>query len=140
MNKTQKQNLVRLENRLCNMGINLADIRHLLRIERALHRWHELECGTDRGAIERNERTNKPYWRHAGIGWNGLPQVRLTPMRDMEKSNMKALAGLMKSYPKLLPYVQTDPHGCSLYIIDRADLPPGFNINSCYTRGVAVCI
>ncbi len=139
MNKTQKQNLTRLENNLCRMGINLTDVRHLLRIERALHRWHELECGTERGAIERDEKTGRPWFRREVTNRTSGTHVVKWIVRDMEKSNLKALAGLMKSYLHLEAYVQTDPRGCALYILRKADLA-GADINSCYTRGVAVCI
>lgn len=139
MNKTQKQNLTRLENRLCNMGISLMDVRHLLRIERALRRWHELECGTDRGAIERDEKTGRPWMRREVANRTSGTHVVKWIVRDMEKANLKALDGLMKSYPDLVKYVQTDPRGCALYILRKIDVS-GADISSVYTRGVAVCI
>lgn len=38
----------------------------------------------------------------------------------------------------LVAYVQTDPRGAALYILDRKDIPEGATLDSCYSRGVAV--
>ena len=38
----------------------------------------------------------------------------------------------------ILPYHQTDPRGCALYLLTRAQLGAD-NIESVYTRGLAVC-
>jgi hypothetical protein len=43
----------------------------------------------------------------------------------------------MSRYPGLQAYVQGDPRGCSLYILTAADVA-GLDVNSVYTRGVAV--
>lgn len=37
-----------------------ADAAALRRISMTLTRWHELECGTDRGHVKRDEKTGKP--------------------------------------------------------------------------------
>lgn len=57
--------------RLTAIGISYPDAIALRRIAMTLHRWHELECGTDRGAIERDESTGNPYFvRQGNYGWS----------------------------------------------------------------------
>ena len=46
--------------RLERLGISRNDAETLRRISMTLHHWHEMECGTDNGCIERDETTNKP--------------------------------------------------------------------------------
>lgn len=41
--------------RLTAIGISTFDAENLRRISMTLHRWHELECGTETGAVERDE-------------------------------------------------------------------------------------
>ena len=43
--------------RLVAAGLSVPDAFALRRIERALRRWHELECGTERGMIGRDDDT-----------------------------------------------------------------------------------
>jgi hypothetical protein len=45
---------------LIRAGISYDDAYALRRISMTLNRWFELECGTDAGAIERDETTGKP--------------------------------------------------------------------------------
>lgn len=112
------------------------DVRELSRIERGLHRWHEHECGTDRGCIERDETTGKPYWR------NSLT-MRRWPIRDMEASYRRRLARILArddvKAAGLSVYVQTDPRGCALYVIRPGDVPADSTVDSCYSRGIPVC-
>ena len=97
-----------------------------------LHSWFEQECGSERGCIERDETTGKPFWR------NQLSDRRWA-MADRETGARKRLAKLMARYPSLLAYVQTDPRGAALYVL-RADLvESGEDIEQVYSsRGVAV--
>lgn len=112
-------------------GVSYADAVALRRISMQLHRWHELECGTDRGAIERDEETGKTFWRHAGSGrrWS-------TP--DRETGALKRLAKIMAHYPTLRAYVQGDPRGAALYVLRPDDVPAGANVDSYYSRGIAI--
>ncbi len=59
--------------RLQNLGIDREDAWALRRISMTLHRWHELECGTDAGCIERGRK--QPQWAiqhiHNGCWWDG---------------------------------------------------------------------
>lgn len=49
-------------------GLGYHEAHALRRIAMQLHRWHELECGTDTGAVERDETTGKTYWYNAMTG------------------------------------------------------------------------
>jgi hypothetical protein len=53
---------------LTRAGIERDDAMALRRIAMTLHRWHELECGSDSGAIERDEKTGKPFWPLRALG------------------------------------------------------------------------
>ncbi len=120
---------------LQSLGISLDDAAALRRIAMTLHRWHELECGTDRGAIERDEATGKPFWYSAYT-------TRMATVRrhvpDRESGALKRLAAIMARYPLLRSYIQGDPRGASLYIIRPGDVPEGAEVDSYYSRGVAV--
>jgi hypothetical protein len=128
------------QNRLMALGISREDTDTLRRISMTLRRWFELECGdsNDYGsfAIERDETTGKPYsvyYPHTA----GKNSSSRTPIADRETGARKRLATLMARYPGLTAYVQGDPRGCSLYILTAKDIN-GLDINSVYTRGVAV--
>jgi hypothetical protein len=123
--------------------------RSLRRISMTLHRWHELECGTDNGCIERDETTGKPYWLSAyGTRWNMNARAR-TPMADREAGAMKRLEKIMSERNKravspgssntaLGYYIQTDPRGAALYIIRPGDVPAGEDVGAYYNRGICV--
>lgn len=117
--------------RLERLGISSNDAWTLRRISMTLHRWHEMECGTDNGCIERDDATNKPYWVSS---YNG----HRSPMPDRERGAIKRLDAIMKNYPTLQSYIQTDPRGASLYILKPGDVPPGHDVSAYYNNGVAV--
>lgn len=48
---------------LQELGFSFHEAQQLRRIEMTLHRWAELECGTDAGHIERDEKTGKPLYQ-----------------------------------------------------------------------------
>jgi hypothetical protein len=112
-------------------GITPDDADKLRRISMTLHRWHELECGTDRGAIERDETTGRPYWLNPMTGLR-------SPVADRETGARKRLASIMTRYPALSAYVQGDPRGAALYIIRPGDVPDGADVDAYYSRGIAV--
>jgi len=123
--------------RLFLAGIEDADALALRRISMALHRWHELECGTDHGCIERDESTGKPYWT-CDIGHGGKRGRQ--PISDREKGALERLAAIMARYPGFEAYVQGDPRGCALYILtpgQMASREPGW-LEANYSRGIAV--
>lgn len=118
--------------RVERLGITSEDALALRRISMTLHNWHELECGTDRGAVERDEVTGKCYWLNSNTG-------KRYPYADRETGALKRLAVIMARYPELVEYVQTDPRGASLYILRREQLADGAAIDSVYSgRGVAI--
>lgn len=117
--------------RLQKLGISMEDCLALRRIAMTLHRWHELECGVDNGAVERDEKTLNCFW------YNSLTGKR-TPTADRETGALKRLQAIMKDYPDLVPYVQGDPRGVALYILRASDIPAGRDLDSCYAHGVAV--
>lgn len=116
---------------LTSLGIQYADACELRRISMTLHRWHEMECGTDNGCVERDEATGKAYWLNSH-------NMRRSPIADRETGALKRLAGIITRYPTLQSYVQGDPRGASLYILRPGDVPAGADVDSYYSRGIAV--
>lgn len=121
---------------LMRAGIAHADAVLLRRIAMQLHRWHELECGTEYGAVERDEATGKCYWYNANSTATHI--ARRTPTRDMETPALKRLGKIMAKYPALSFYVQGDPRGASLYVLRAGDVPEGEAKDAYYSRGLAV--
>lgn len=116
---------------LVERGMRRDEVDALRRISMTLHRWHELECGTDNGAVERDETTGKTYWLNSMTG-------KRWPTPDRETGALKRLAAIMARYPALRSYVQGDPRGCALYILRPGDVPEGASPDAYYSRGVAV--
>jgi hypothetical protein len=121
-------------NRLLQAGISLEDAIQLRRIAGTLHRWHEMECGSNYGAIERDEATGIPY--QVTFAQNGTRFQ--TPIFDREASAKKRLALVMARYPSLRAYIQGDPRGAALYILHEDALADGGSIDSHYSNGIAV--
>jgi hypothetical protein len=132
MNRDTYDMLARLE----RLGISRDDAASLRRISMTLHRWHELECGSGNGAIERDETSGKPFMVHQ-VYDKHCKQVRYQ-VADKEAGALKRLAAIMARYPTLKPYVQGDPRGASLYILRPGDVPEGSDADSYYSRGIAV--
>ena len=120
--------------RLTRIGIADDDAFALRRIAMTLRRWSELECGSDNGAIERDEVTGRPYWAPQ-LHWTGRARQ---PIPDRETGALKRLAHIMARYPSLKAYHQGDPRGAALYILRPGDVPDGEKAESWYSRGVAV--
>ncbi len=121
---------------LISAGISEVDARALRRISMTLHHWHELECGNERGeAIERDEQTKVPYLTF-DTGSNG--KRGRTRIPDRETAALKRLAKIMKAYPGFASYVQGDPRGSALFILRPGDVSAGTDLDSCYSRGIAV--
>lgn len=127
---------------LVALGISMDDARALRRIAMTLHRWHELECGTDDGHIER-DREDKPWFvpwfvRQTSTNRYGSTKWRVN---DRENAAKRRLGRIMGAYPALHPYIQTDPRGVALYIVPASALPAGAGLDDLdmhYNRGVAV--
>ena len=151
MNAQKRKNA--LFQRLQNLGFTYGEAASLRRIEMTLHRWSELECGDGNEwgswAIERDPETEKPSMihHHYGHGRRADSTTR-TPIADREGGALKRCKVIVdarnarvapdSSSPVFVtPYQQTDPRGCALYMVRGADLC-GL-IDSCYSRGIAVC-
>ena len=139
MNKNQKLNYVRLLETLNKLGLDMAEVDTLIKCERTLGRWSELECGDGNDyaswAIERDETTDKPFMvTHPHKG-----DVRRVAVADREKGALKRAAAIATAHG-LTIYHQTDPRGCSLYIIRPGDIPEGSDVTGSYSNGIAVCI
>jgi len=135
MNKHAAENYRHLANSLNELGFNDTEVAALIRIEKSLHRWCEMECGGVNGCIERDDKTNEPIFVSR---WGYTYKIR-----DMEASALKCLKKILADVERRTNrgmgyYYQTDPRGCTLYILRRNDGPEGANIRSCYTNGIAV--
>ena len=133
MNKDTARMLAQLQ----SAGISWNDAIALRRIAMTLHAWHELECGNDYGCIERegDDCTGRPFWTSS----NRQPgDKRRSYVPDREKGALKRLQAIMARYAPLAYYVQGDPRGASLYILRPGDVPAGAEVDSYYSRGLAV--
>lgn len=124
-----------LNNALTGLGFTVDEVGKLRKISNTLRRWFERECGTDGGAIERDEETGKPFFRNnRGNRW---------PVPDLEAGARKRLAAIMaarngREAVPLDTYIQTDPRGASLYILRLGDVPEGEDAGAYYSRGICV--
>ena len=120
-------------NRVVRCGIAEDDAWKLRRIAMTLHAWGELECGTDRGAIERDEATGKPMYRYSDGRSGGF-------VPDRERGALRRLDAIMDAYRHagLSCYVQSDPRGAPLYVLRPGDVPKGADADSYYSRGIAI--
>jgi hypothetical protein len=125
---------------LIRLGFTYDEAEKLRLISMRLHRWYELECGSDNGCIERDEATGRPLWRNS---FNG----NTYPVPDCEKGALKRLQAIIDARnvraarderPEVYTYLQTDPRGASLYIIRPGDVPQDGSVDSYYTRGICV--
>lgn len=135
---------------LTRLGISHYDVQKLRRLEKRLQRWHELECGTELPhapgwtiAVERDEQTGTTFMRRMGHDRSGRYIDERAICRDDETLAHKRIEKIMKAYPHLVPFVQTDPRGCALYIIPREAVQEaeakGQDASYIYSgRGVAV--
>lgn len=141
MNASPKER-IEIHQRLGSLGFSYQEANQLRRIATTLRRWYELECGAGNStctvSIERNEKTDQPFKRiqfqTAAGGWAD----QRYPIADREKGALKRLEKLMASRPELVHYIQTDPRGCSLFLLKKSDIKDGERIDSIYSRGVAI--
>ena len=135
MNKRQAQRYTHLCQSLSLLGFSQDETDKLLRIEKTLHRWHEMECN---GEVEREggEETGKPnrvcYMQSTGQRYS-------RPMPDREKGALRRLAEILEG-KNVTHYQQGDPRGCALYLIRPTDVPAGKRVDCYYSRGIALCI
>jgi hypothetical protein len=137
-------------NALITLGFTPSEAATLRRISLTLSRWAEHECN---GLIERDEtRGNRPFWSSPGSG-----RHYVAPVADRERGALRRLDatvtarnvrsgfvqnagyyGVMPKNARLDYYVQGDPRGASLYILRPGDVPAGADVDSYYSRGVAI--
>ena len=134
MTKAEQSRRARLDAILSSLGFSPEQAVSLRRISNTLQRWHELECGTDNGCIERDEVTGKPFMsieRSSGkrTQW---------PIADREAGALKRLKAIVGTVSGLSYYVQTDPRGAALYILRPGDIPEGKPADEFYSRGICV--
>lgn len=153
MTKNEALRRARLDAYLLTLGFTESEVASLRRINSTLQRWYELECGSEHGAIERDEATGKPYWINYTRRYLGANDARMrSPVADREAGALRRLSKIIKdcnarkfdalpnggSMKTLGFYVQTDPRGAALYILRPGDISIGDKVESCYTRGVCV--
>lgn len=149
---TQKAKF-QLFQRLQDLGFTYDEAVSLRRIEMTLQRWAELECGdgNEHGswAVERDEKTEKPFMvQHHYRHGNGRDTLSRYAIADREAGALKRLARIIKARNKrnsnltrqweVISYHQGDCRGCMLYLLTVGQLGAD-NIESVYTRGLAVC-
>ena len=147
MNKREFERRRHLANTLQSLGFTPDEVEALRRISNALQRWYELECGTEAGCIERDEKTGRPYLRVQYPTAAGYVDRR-SPIPDREKAAEKRLAGILarrngREYHPIIKtplsaYIQTDPRGAALYILRPGDVPAGEDEGAYYSRGICV--
>lgn len=122
---------------LRSLGFTTDEAEQLRRISMTLRRWHERECGTDGGCIERDETTGRTFWLNSMTGWR-------YPVPDRETGARKRLAHIVAARNArtttagVSAYIQTDPRGCALYILRPGDVPDGADPAAYYSSGIAV--
>jgi len=137
MTRKEAARITAQENSLMSLGFMATEADALRRISMTLRRWHERECGTDGGCIERDADSGRTYWLSS---FSGLR----TPIRDMESGALNRLSRIIAARnartqgSALSYYVQTDPRGAALYILRPGDVPEGADPASCYSRGICV--
>lgn len=147
MTKTEALRQTAQENTLLSLGFTTDEAAALRRISLTLRRWHELECGTDQGCIERDDTTGKPYLvTDKGRRW---------PIADRETGAQRRLAAIIRACNErrfqmdaatahnpnahdLKPYIQTDPRGAALYILRPDDVPAGKDPAAYHSRGICI--
>lgn len=113
---------------LARMGIRYDDACALVRASATLHTWAEHECN---GVIQRDDETDKPSW------YSPVTGRCLGRTSDRETGAVKRAQAIAARYG-LTAYYQGDPRGCALYLVRPDDVPPGADIGSYYSRGIAV--
>jgi hypothetical protein len=144
MKSSKIERLARLVEALARYGFAADEVAALLKIERTLQRWAELECGdgNDYGswAIERDDATGKPFLvHHHYLHGRGKDYSTRRAVADREAGALKRLAAIMAGKSGVVAYHQSDPRGCQVWIVPK-DRITGSGVECCYTNGVAVCI
>jgi hypothetical protein len=111
--------------RLQSLGFTYEEAVSLRRAEMTLQRWGEELCN---GTIQRDEKTEKPFRIYGNyIQANDPRSVHFIADREAGAlRRVMAICGArnarIKEHDCVLPYHQTDPRGCALYLVKRSDL------------------
>lgn len=127
MNKRQRECYARLLK-----TFSVEDLDYLLRLEKRLSRWGEMECNGD---IRPDSDEGDTYHRYTEEGVNPGRKYGAT----IRPPNMDRAEEIAARYG-MIAYHQNDPRGCSLYMVPLTDIPPGKDISCMYTRGIAICL
>lgn len=152
MTKTEWTRRMRQEQTLIELGFTADEAEQLRRISRVLHRWHELRCGDGASCLVRGhwdphegefryDEDGAPYLELADAHGRGrylrVPDrergARRRLARILEARNRRAAAG-----DEIRPYIQTDPRGAALYLLQPGDIPDGADPADYYRRGICV--
>ena len=148
--KREFERRAHLARTLQDLGFTAEEVESLRRISNTLRRWHEQECGTEHGAITRDEKTGRPFWYRASARYLDPQDPRaFSLMPDREAGAKKRLAAILarrnsgilfdSAWPrKVSAYIQTDPRGAALYILRPGDVPEGEDAGAYYNRGICV--
>lgn len=128
MTKRDAETRAHMYRALASLGLTYDECEQLRRCSMTLHRWAEHECN---GAIQRDETTGKPYVYSTYDG------KKLYPCADREAGAIKRARAILKAH-NLELYHQGDPRGASLYVLRPGDVKTGEDVNSVYSRGIAV--
>jgi hypothetical protein len=134
--KTESKTLrtLRLAQSLAHFKLSPEEIAKLLRVEKKLRRWHELQCGVEAGHVEEIGGEGSGKWEF--VNRHGYR----SPIRDAGKQAEKALNAFTDENSDLFIYVQPDPRGCALYLLKKSQVESGEELSAVYMRGVAICI
>jgi hypothetical protein len=147
MNRKEAMRQTHQMNTLQSLGFTADEAESLRRISMTLRRWHELECGTGDGHIERDEKTGIPRYhndRHSYLAhndpraWSRIPDRETGARKRLAEIIAKRNAPYRFPHHQVSTYIQTDPRGAALYIIRPVDVPAGSDVDSCYSRGICV--
>jgi hypothetical protein len=119
-------------------GMTVEYLAQCARLEKALRKWGELECGTAHGGVEYEDVDDgelKPYctFYHPTTGAR-------SKFKNQWPVLMRRLERLRTDMPSITFYVQGDPRGASLYALRPGDVPAGEEASSWYTRGICLCL
>lgn len=147
MTRKQAERRTMLSDALRSLGFTRDECEALIRAQQTLHTWAEHECN---GAIQRDEKTNVPYWYNTNTGRKlsrtsdreagAIKRVNKI-IADRNDRDLQMFVAATESYT-LKPvswFHQTDPRGCALYILRSGDVPAGEDPSCYYSRGIAVC-
>lgn len=148
MKYTKQQRIADFYRSMARLGFTPDESNTLRRAQMTLHRWAERECN---GEIQRDEETGKVY-AYSGNYVQANDPRRRHRVADLETGAWKRVASVVEARndrenadakasrdsDHLIPYHQTDPRGCALYLVRTSELQ-GHSVSAVYNRGFGVC-